>query len=251
MRPAVVFDCVWGRPLVNLVLPEDEVHLWRADLDQPAPQVERLAQTLAPDEQIRADRFHFERDRQYYIVGRGVLRTILGWYLKREPGELHFNYGPRGKPALPDILNQGRICFNLAHSQGLALYGLARGRDIGVDLEYIRPVSDMGEIARRFFSAQENAALLALPPDQRQEAFFNCWTRKEAYLKATGDGLAQPLDQFDVSLGPEEPARLLRITGQSHLAARWSMLALKPARGYVGALVVAGHDWQAQCWQWA
>lgn len=230
---------------------EDEVHLWRAALDQPAPQVELLAQTLAADEQLRAERFHFERDRQYYIVGRGLLRTILGQYLKLEPGELHFYYGARGKPALPDTLNPGRICFNLAHSQGLALYGITRGREIGVDLEYIRPVSEMDEIAGRFFSAQENAALQALAPSQRQEAFFNCWTRKEAYLKATGDGLAQPLDQFDVSLAPGEPARLLRIAGQSHLTARWSMLALKPAPGYVAALVVAGQDWQAQCWQWA
>ena len=233
-----------------MALPRDEVHLWRAWLDQPVAQVEQLAQTLAAEEQLRAERFHFERDRQHFIVGRGLLRTILGRYLELEPRQLHFIYGAHGKPALPETLNPGQIYFNLAHAHGLVLYAITRGRDIGVDLEQIHPIDEIEQLAERFFSAQEIATLRALPPHQQQEAFFHCWTRKEAYLKATGAGLAQPLDQFDVSLAPDEPARLVRVAGQPQAVAYWSLQALTPAPGYVAALVVASHDWRLRCWQW-
>ncbi len=235
-----------------MVLPGDEVHLWCAVLDQPDVTVQKLAETLAPDERLRAERFHFERDRRRFIVGRGVLRTILGRYLRLEPNRLQFCYGPCGKPALAGMSTrpEGRLCFNLAHSQSLALYAVTYEREIGVDIEYIHAMPEAEQIATRFFSAQENAVLRLLPSQQKQEAFFNCWTRKEAYIKALGDGLAQPLAEFDVSLAPGEPASL-RISGDAQAAARWSIQALTPASGYVAALAVKGHGWQLKCWQWA
>jgi 4'-phosphopantetheinyl transferase len=215
--------------------------------------VQRLVETLAPDECLRAERFHFERDRRRFIVGRGVLRTILGRYLGLEPNHLQFCYGPRGKPALAGISTRPNawLCFNLAHSQNLALYAVTCERELGVDIECIHAIPDAEQIAARYFSAHENAGLRSLPANQKQEAFFNCWTRKEAYIKAIGDGLAQPLAEFDVALAPGEPARLLRIKDNAQAAARWSIQALTPAPGYVAALAVKGHDWQLKCWQWS
>lgn len=214
--------------------------------------MQQLAQTLTPDERLRVERFHFERDRQRFIVGRGILRMILGQYLGLEPGRLQFCYGPHGKPALAGTFTgqTGRLCFNLAHSQNLALYAVTCEREIGVDIEYIRAISEADQITARFFSAQESAVWLSLPPDQRQAAFFNCWTRKEAYIKALGDGLAQPLAGFDVSLAPGEAAGLLSIGGDRQAAAPWSIQTLAPAPGYAAALAVKGHGWQLKCWQW-
>lgn len=214
--------------------------------------MQQLAQTLAPDERERAERFHFERDRWRFVVGRGVLRTILGCYLELEPGQLKFCCGPYGKPGLAKMpsTRENRLYFNLAHSQGLALYAVTREHEIGVDVEYIRAIPEMEQIAARFFSAQENAVLRSLPPGQRQEAFFNCWTRKEAYIKAIGDGLAQPLAEFNVSLAPGEPTRLLSIKGDVQAAALWSVQALTPAPGYVAALAVKGHEGQLKYWRW-
>lgn len=198
---------------------------------------------------MRAELFHFEQDRKRFIVGRGVLRTILALYLGTEPSRLQFCYGPHGKPYLADRLGDATLRFNLAHSHELALYAFTRGREIGVDLEYIRYMPGVEQIAARFFSTRENAVLHALPTSQKQEAFFNCWTLKEAYIKAIGNGLAQPLDKFDVSLAPGEPARLLSVEGAPEEASRWSLKALTPAPGYVAALAVEGHDWRLTYWQ--
>jgi 4'-phosphopantetheinyl transferase len=235
-----------------VVISHDEVHVWRATLEHPAGYIQRLAQTLSEDERQRAGRFRFERDRWRYIVGRGLLRAILGRYLDLAPEQLRFRYGPRGKPALAEMLgeSEGELCFNVAHSHELALYAVARGRGVGVDIEYVRPIDELEQMAERFFSLSEVAVLQALPSDQKQEAFFNCWTRKEAYIKAVGDGLSRPLDQFGVSLAPGEPAKLLSVAGDPDEAGRWSIQALAPASGYVAALAVAGHGWWLQCWQW-
>jgi medium-chain acyl-[acyl-carrier-protein] hydrolase len=226
----------------------DEVHVWRAPLDQPADRLEALRRTLAPDELQRGERFHFEKDRRHYVAGRGILRTLLGRYLGRDPGGLQFSYNPQGKPTLAG--EAAGLRFNLAHSHGLALFALCRGRELGVDLERIRPEFAGEPVARRFFSPREVAALRALPEERRHEAFFVCWTRKEAYLKATGKGLSLPLDCFDVSLAPGEPAALLATRHDPAEAGRWSMTALAPARGYAGALAVEGGGWRLWRGQW-
>ena len=209
-----------------------------------------MAQTLSEKEVMRADRFYFERDRKHFIVGRGVLRAILGIYLGMEPDQLEFSYGAYGKPYLADGCGEREVRFNLSHSNELALYAFVRGREIGVDLEYIRDIPDIEQIAARFFSARENIVLHGLPAAQKQEAFFRCWTRKEAYIKAIGNGLTHPLDQFDVSLAPGEPARLLTVAGEPDKTKRWALRELAPAPGYQAALAVSGHDLRIQHWQW-
>jgi 4'-phosphopantetheinyl transferase len=233
---------MWCNPSSELTLSKSELHIWRAVLDPPEDYVRQLAQTLSADEGERAARFHFERDRRRFIVGRGELRALLGRYLGIEPERVRFRYGPRGKPHLEadtvGTVGDEALRFNLAHSHELVLYAFTRAREIGVDIEHVRPLPDAEQLAARFFSPGENAAWQALPESQHLEAFFNCWTRKEAYLKAIGDGLARPLDQFEVSLAPGEAAALLRVQGHAEEVAHWRLYAIEAAAGYIAALAV-------------
>lgn len=240
----------WYPPPKVLTLGSDEVHVWRASLDLPASRVRGLQQTLAADERARAERFYFQKDREHFIVARGVLRDILGRYLDMQPGQLRFCYSPNGKPALAREFGGDALRFNLSHSHGLALYAVNSGREIGVDIERIRHDLAKEQIAERFFSPHEVSVLHALPANMQKEAFFTCWTRKEAYIKATGKGLTFPLDIFDVSLVPGEPAALLSTKWDPQEASRWSLQELNPGPGYVAAIAVEGHHWRLKCWQW-
>lgn len=233
----------WRLPPETLILGSDEVHIWRATLDQPISQIESFRHTLAADEQARAERFYFQRDRERFIVARGVLRALLGFYLLSAPECLSFCYSSQGKPALAGESGGDTVRFNLSHSHGVALYAVTRGREVGIDFERIRFDLEVEQIAERFFSRREIATLRTLPIDLRTYAFFLCWTRKEAYIKARGEGLSLPLDQFDVSLVPGEPAALLSTHPDPHEALRWSLQELSPTPGYVAALAVEGHGW--------
>jgi len=219
----------------------DEVHAWHADLDNHSPDSLRLL--LAEDEVARADRFHFARDRNHYTVARGLLRKLIGGYLGIAAADVRFTYAEKGKPSLAGS-RSSLLSFNLAHSHGKAIYAFSRGRDLGVDVEFIREDLADEEISERFFSRSEVRALQTVPAELRKQAFFNCWTRKEAYIKARGDGLSMPLDGFDVSLLPGEPAVLLKNHEDGTEVARWKMRSITVAPGYVAALVVEGHDWQ-------
>jgi len=232
------------------VLGCDEVHVWRATLDQTPSQIQSFRHNLAADEQARAGRFYFARDREYFIVARGVLRAILGGYLKRAPESISFCYSSHGKPALAGESDGDAIRFNVSHSHGTALYAVTRGREVGIDVERIRFNLAVAEIAERFFSRQEVAMLQTLPTEEQREAFFYCWTRKEAYIKARGEGLSLPLDQIDVSLAPGKPDAVPGTQPDSSEASRWSLQELAPAPGYVAALAVEGHGWRLACWQW-
>jgi len=243
MNAAVI---TWCAPPETLVLGGDEVHVWRATLDQTPLQIQSFLDSLTADEQARADRFYFEKDREHFIVARGVLRAILGGYLNRVPESLSFSYSAHGKP----FLAGDTIRFNMSHSHGIALYAVTRGREVGIDIERIRVDVEVAEIAERFFSCRGAAMLRALSAEVQREAFFNCWTRKEAYIKARGEGLSLPLDQFDVALAPGEPAALLDTRPDASEAARWSLRELPPTPNYVAALAVAGHGWRFTCWQW-
>lgn len=240
----------WPYPPDGLVLGCDEIHVWRSLLDQTPSQIRTLQQNLAADEQARAERFYFARDRGHFIAARGALRAILGRYLSRAPERVSLCYGSHGKPALADAFDGNAIRFNLSHSQGVALYAFTRGREVGVDIERIRDDLKTAEIAERFFSRQEAAMLRALPIELRHQAFFRCWTRKEAYIKARGEGLSLPLDGFDVSLGPGEPAAMLGTRPDPSEASRWSLHDLAPAPGFAAALAAQGHHWRVTCWQW-
>jgi 4'-phosphopantetheinyl transferase len=224
-------------------LASGEVHSWCASLDVPAETSARHYATLTPDERTRSARFRFERDRQRFIVARGVLRDLLGRYLQTQPGQVRFVYNAFGKPDLsPEFAD--RLKFNLSHSGRLAVIAIATASDVGVDLEYIRAESDYAEIARRFFSAAEVDHLMALPSHLYAEAFFSCWTKKEAYLKACGEGLAIPLNSFSVPLTTDPPAHApVDLHG-------WSLYTLRPAPGYAGALAIEGTGWRLRQWQW-
>ena len=223
----------------SLNLPADEVHVWLADLNQhPADNLKHL---LAADETARADRFHFDKDRNHYVVARAILRKLLAAYLGKPAHEVHFAYAEKGKPRLAE---KGILNFNLAHSHGQAVYAVASGRELGIDLEFIREDFAGEDIAERFFSRAEIASLRNVPADLAKQAFFNCWTRKEAYIKARGEGLSMPLDGFDVSLEPGEPAVFLRNHKEPGEVERWSMRALSAPEGYVAALVVEGQSWE-------
>ena len=231
--------------LERLLLGNRDVHIWQLSLDQSPATMNHLRQLLAVDEAERARRFHFEVDRRHYIAGRGCLRIILARYLKTSPEEIEFTYTDYGKPQVAASGEAEQLLnFNLAHSRGVALYAFTRLGEIGVDIEYIRPEFPDQEIARRFFSASEITSLESLPIETRPQAFFNCWTRKEAFIKAKGVGLSLPLDEFDVTLDPAEPAELLRTSWDENEAGQWSLRAIETAPGYAAAVAVRAHDWQ-------
>jgi 4'-phosphopantetheinyl transferase len=240
----------WGTPPERLILAPAEVHVWRGRLDLEAACLRRLEKTLSIDEQDRAGRYHFPRDRGAFIAARGMLRGILGRYLGRAPETVRFEYGPHGKPRLPREDGQQRLRFNLTHSHGLALCAVAEGRELGIDIEHHRPELADAAIAERFFSAREVSTLRSLPPALQQPAFFACWTRKEAYLKAAGGGLTIPLNRVEVTLAPGEPAALLSTEAGPIDAKRWSLSELSPRAGYTAALVVEGRNWRLRCWEW-
>lgn len=236
----------------SLQLASGEVHVWSAGLDVPPGTFDYLHATLASDERHRGARFRFEHDRCRFVVARGTLRDLLGRYLQTRPGRISLVYNAFGKPELSPEYGS-RLTFNLSHSADLVLVAIAVGANVGVDLEYTRPQSDYAEIARHFFSAAEVDHFNALPGHLHEEAFFDCWTRKEAYLKARGEGLAIPLNSFSVPLA----------TGRAHLPAgrsvganrivparRWSFHSLRPAPGYIGALAIEATGRRVSQWQW-
>src|SRR5438046_3961564 len=185
--PVAASDSRWPLSPDWPELARDEIHAWCAGLDELASDLTAFAETLSVGERQRAERFQFDRDRKRFIVRHGLLRMILGRYLNLEPARLSFTCESRGKPALAGILDGRTLHFNLSHSDGLALFAVARRFALGVDVERIRPIPEIDQIAGKFFSTRESATLNALPAEQKLEAFFNCWTRKEAYLKATGE----------------------------------------------------------------
>lgn len=234
----------------NFTLGANDVHVWRITLELSPGKVERLWQILAPDEHLRAERFHFRRDRQRFIVARGLLRVILGNYLDIKSEQLRFGYERNGKPFLvSQSAPESSLSFNLSHSHELALCAVTRQRQIGVDIEHIRADFAGEDIAERFFSAREINMLRTLPAQLREEAFFHGWTRKEAFIKAKGVGLSLPLDQFDVMLLPDGPAALERTYWDESEAARWSLRKLEVGAGYAAALAVEGHDWKLSYWE--
>jgi 4'-phosphopantetheinyl transferase len=240
----------WLIPPAHPMLASDEVHVWRLPLDLSASELRLLWPTLSGEEHSRAERFHFAQHRNNFIAAHGLLRIILGRSLDLAPEQLQFASGPWGKPDLAGETAVQSLRFNLSHSGKLALIALAQKREIGVDLEMIRADFADDLVARRTFSPREYAELSSLSAAEWTRGFFNCWTRKEAYIKARGEGLSLPLDQFDVSLAPGEPARLLRMLTDENEISRWTMIELHPGPGYAAALAVEGSDWRLRCWQW-
>lgn len=224
---------IWTEPPRSPSLEGGTVHVWRIRLDQENHGLERFRETLEPHELERAGRFHFEKHRRHFIVARGFLRTVIAGYLQAKPEALRFSYGEFGKPALE---SEHSLRFNLSHSNEVALLAVALDVELGVDVEHIRADFASEDIARRFFSRPEVDAFNALRQEERVAAFFRCWTRKEAYIKAIGKGLSQALDEFDVTLAPGIAPALLRAKDDD--ATRWWLRDVEVGEGYAGALAV-------------
>jgi 4'-phosphopantetheinyl transferase len=240
----------WGFPPAGLTLFDNTIHVWLAWLDTAVPDLGSVASMLSPDELQRAERLRSNQDRRRFIVRRAFLRAILARYLGERPEVVSFCYGPHGKPQVLEPHHQRSLHFSLSQSHELALYAVGRDRRIGVDVERLWRIPEIGQLVRQTFSPHEQAVFGSLAPGQREEAFFSGWTRKEAYVKACGKGLSQQLNRISVTLLPEEPTRLLTIDGDRREAERLSLRALPLPSGYVGALVVEGHDWRLSCWRY-
>lgn len=227
---------MWSLEPPSLSLMSGEVHVWRTRLEQPPELQESYLRTLAEDERVRANRFHFDVHRRHFVVARGFLRLVLSRYLETTPEALRFAYGPYGKPMLAA---ESALRFNASHSGDWAVYAFVQDHEVGIDVEHIKKDFETEGIAERFFSAREVETLNTLADAERPAAFFRCWTRKEAYIKAIGSGLSHPLDSFDVTLAPGEPAALSRVEG-------WSLFDLDVAPDYAAALAIDGSGHRLQ-----
>ena len=220
----------WNPPSQECVLSDDDVHVWAADLDE-VSLVREFAHILSPDETERAGRFHFRRDRRNFITARGLLRTILAHYTKTQATELQFAYSTNGKPSLAFAAQFQNLNFNLSHCDGIAVYAVARNRDLGIDVESLRPFSEIHEIAERCFSPEERSSLRSLESPQQEERFFRYWTRKEAILKCSGEGFSNASEKLET------------------LSFEGSIQELEPAEGYIATLAVYGKPFGLKTWR--
>jgi 4'-phosphopantetheinyl transferase len=231
----------WNPPPGVLTIDEQVVDLWLIQLNDVVRDLDSLSGFLSIDELERAARFKFDKDRQLFVGAHVALRSILSRYLRQNPEQLEFIEGSNGKPHLAEPSE--RIEFNLSHSHRKALLAVALGREIGVDIEYVKRNFQFEEIAERFFTAREVTALRGLPSHLQRQAFFKCWTSKEAFLKAKGTGLSGKLDEVAIIFDSSDQVRInARVPG-------WSLTEIPPCVGYEGALVIQGHTRQIRCFQ--
>lgn len=231
----------WSTPTDKIKLEDDEVHVWRAGLDIPEWQIQQLEQTLSPDEKERAERFCFDKHKRRFIVCRSFLRIILGRYLNLRPEQVQFCYSPRGKPEIANNVSSQWLRFNLSHSNEMALYAITHGHLVGIDIECIRPSPDAEALSKRFFSPRESSEIKSLSANRKQEAFYKYWTLKEAYLKATGEGLTG-LEQVEVSLYPMNLLALQKINRNTQKSNDWITYQLIPSPGYIAAIVLEEYE---------
>ena len=227
-----------------------EVHLWRVFISGAATSDAAAAGALSEDERARASRFSFEADRGRFVASHVALRRILASYLDATPASLAFGTLAHGKPFLDAPAHGRSLRFSLSHSGDLALVAVSLGREVGVDVERVRPRVDLEGFAARYFSPPEREALARVPPGDRLRAFLEIWTLKEAYLKACGDGLARALDAFDVTVG-DAPSRLEAVRDRAGDAARWALQPVEVGTDFVAALAVEGRGWQLRQLDWS
>ncbi len=239
----------WSPATEGKPLESNDIHVWAFRLDVSPSSQAQFAAVLSAEERERADQFHFVHHRNRFIAGRGWLRVLLGRYLRISPEQIQFAYGSQGKPALGNQPHRG-LHFNLAHSDMIALAAVTWAGPLGVDVEGVRELADMDELVERFFCAREKTIFKKLSHEQKRLAFFNLWTRKEAWLKATGQGISQYLNRVEVSFVSGEKASLLSLPDGSQSAGDWSLHELNPAPGFAAALAVLSKQTRLFCWQW-
>lgn len=229
----------WQKQYCQMVLPLGEVHLWLVSIAEKEAQLDDLRGILSSEELKRAERFHFEKDKKRYVVARGMLREILSQYCPFGPEEHQFRYNQYGKPYL---IGSDWLCFNISHSEDKVLYGLTQNREIGIDIEYVKPFENAHHIVERFFSDYEKDQFRSVPDHLKNRAFFSCWTRKEAYIKALGKGMSLPLDEFSVYFIPDKPACLLETKHDIREKDRWTIQEINVGEGYIAAVIVQGRN---------
>lgn len=233
---------LWDSSPGVLTVADDELHVWRASLRCGADVLERYEATLAPEEKKRAARFLVPQAKEDFIAARGILRELLGRYLGGSAPGIRLSYGAQGKPALFQPLP---LRFNVSHSHGLAAFVFTRGMEVGIDIEKIRQDFAAEQVASLYFAEQEIAELRGLPGKSRAAGFFKCWTLKEAYLKARGQGLQIPLSSFQVTVTNDEPQELIDEAGS-----RWSLYGFEPSPEFTGAVAGEGQGWKLRYWEW-
>ncbi len=236
-------DRVWSSFPTDFGLAQNETHVWLAGLDNAATSLEPFADCLSVAERDRAARFKFPPDRRRYLIAHAALRSVLGMYLSVQPDEIEFSSGPVGKPKLTPNFAGSEIEFNLSHSGELALIAVTRGGAVGIDIERIQEDFAFESVAQRFFTSREVAALQVLPPEFRREAFYKCWTGKEALMKGKGLGLSGSLDEVRIRL----TATGVRVTSTVR---DWSLTELSPIGGYAAALAIKKIDVEPRCYRW-
>ena len=240
---------IWRLPSGQPTLEPSEIHIWRVCLDRERASARDLFEVLSADEKQKAGKYHFEQDRDNFVVARGILRQILGGYLDILPGEIRFSYNRYGKPALDIGMNADGLRFNMSHSNGLVLYSVAREQEVGIDIEYIDDSFTIRPVAATCFSPSEMSMLDELPSDRQPAAFFTGWTRKEAYIKAIGEGVSMPLKEITVSLLPDD-VRISMTPNDRSETRTWSLVTLPFESDYAAALAAEGSIERLFYWQW-
>ncbi|HKG94776.1 MAG TPA: 4'-phosphopantetheinyl transferase superfamily protein [Gemmatimonadaceae bacterium] len=242
----------FGVEQTPILLGDDEVHLWSASLHVRAERLAAYQLLLSADERERAARFRFDRDRDRYVVARATLRLLIARYLDEDPAALRFDYGEQGKPSIRREPGAGgpTLHFNLAHAGSVAVYGLTHRGPLGVDVERVEAMVDAELVAESHFAAEEQRTLRTVPEPLRMRAFFECWTRKEAFIKALGGGLSIPLASFAVDFRTGSPPSLRWVLGDPDASARWTLAAFEPADEHVGAMAVEATGVRIRCWRW-
>jgi 4'-phosphopantetheinyl transferase len=235
-QPGQFLSALHSQPLTA-----PDLHIWCASLSASRDELSRFSSLLSADEKARAEKFYFERDSNRYIVGRGILRLLLGSYLKMEASRIEFTYGPHGKPAVETIFQNKVLQFNLSHSNDQAVYIFGWDTIVGIDIEHIRPMQDADDFAEQFYSPRERALINSLSGDEKWAAFFKIWTCKEAFLKANGSGLTISLDQIEIHPQADGSAKITFAGEGAGQATDWRIETFEPVTDYQGAIAIAGH----------
>ena len=237
-----------GWPLSNSApkLSGGEVHIWRVDLDMPDDRWQALTSLLSDNEHAKAQRFHFAKHRRRHTVSHAALRILLGQYLARPPRDIDFRHNAHGKPRLA---GEGqRIKFNLSHTEDIMLAAFVLDSEVGIDIEAVTRHVDYMGVGQRWFSALESHTLQSLPEQERVDAFFRAWCRKEAYIKARGEGMSHPLQRFSVALDKHGP-RLVEHLDDNRETSRWTFIDIDVAKNYRATVVAETANWQVDCYR--